>query len=132
MDSRSRYRRTNAGRVGDGSFRQRKSIKVLLMYTRLCFPKPEMQKGVTFDILVFVFRYRKCEKVLRNRLFGYSTDNNHSEGAILSWIAPYGYPQTNQGERLRNARSVFSMPLPLINPFPRGYMLVSKISETLK
>ena len=65
-------------------------------------------------------------------MFSYSTVNNKSEGAILSWIAPYGYPQTNQGERLRNARSVFSMPLPLINPFPRGYMLVSKISETLK
>ena len=76
--------------------------------------------------------YRKREKVLRNRLFGYSTAYNNSEGAILSWIAPYGYPQTNQGERLRNAKSVFSMPLPLINPFPRGYMLVSKISETLK
>ena len=65
-------------------------------------------------------------------MFGYSTVNNNSEGAILSWIAPYGYPQTNQGERLRNARSVFSMPLPLINPFPRGYMLVSKMTETLK
>ena len=64
-------------------------------------------------------------------MFGYSTVNNYSEGAILSWIAPYGYPQTNQGERLRNAKSVFSMPLPLINPFPRDYMLVSKMTETL-
>ena len=31
--------------------------------------------------------YRKREKVLRNRLFGYSTVNNNSEGVILSWIA---------------------------------------------
>ena len=31
--------------------------------------------------------YRKREKVLRNRLFGYTTVNNYSEGAILSWIA---------------------------------------------
>ena len=89
-----------------------------------------MQKGFTFDILVFVFRYRKCEKVLRNRLFDYSTDNNHSEGAILSWIAPYGYPQTNQGERLRNAKRILNAP-PLNKPLPKGYMLLSKISETL-
>ena len=86
--------------------------------------------GIVYTILRNEI-YRKREKVLRNRLFGYSTAYNKSEGAILSWIAPYGYPQTNQGERLRNAKSVFSMPLPLINPFPRGYMLVSKISETL-
>ena len=46
-----------------------------------------MLKGFTFDILVFIFRYRKCVRVLRNRLFGYSTAYNNSEGAILSWIA---------------------------------------------
>ncbi len=51
------------------------------------FPGPEMLKGFTFDILVFIFRYRKSERVLRNRLFGYPTVNNNSEGAILSWIA---------------------------------------------
>ena len=58
--------------------------------------------GIVYTILRNEI-YRKREKVLRNRLFGYTTVNNNSEGAILSWIAPYGYPQTNQGERLRNA-----------------------------
>ena len=64
-------------------------------------------------------------------MFGYTTVNNYSEGAILSWIAPYEYPQTNQGERLRNAKRVLNAP-PLNKPLPKGYMLVSKISETLK
>ena len=49
--------------------------------------QPEMLKDFTFDILIFVFRNRKCVRVLRNRLFGYSTAYNNSEGAILSWIA---------------------------------------------
>ena len=89
-----------------------------------------MLKGFTFDILVFIFRYRKCVRVLSNRLFGYTTAYNYSEGAILSWIAPYGYPQTNQGERLRNAKRILNAP-PLNKPLPKGYMLVSKISETL-
>ena len=40
-------------------------------------------------------------------------------------------PDESRGEAEKR-RSVFSMPLPLINPFPRGYMLVSKIGETPK
>ena len=39
-------------------------------------------------------------------------------------------PDESRGEAEKR-RSVFSMPLPLINPFPRGYMLVSKMTETL-
>ena len=40
-------------------------------------------------------------------------------------------PDESRGEAEKRI-SVFSMPLPLINPFPRGYMLVSKIGETPK
>ena len=61
--------------------------RFLLLYSKSCFPESEVLKGFIFNILVFVFRYRKCEKILRNRLFGYSTAYNKSEGAILSWIA---------------------------------------------
>ena len=39
-------------------------------------------------------------------------------------------PDESRGEAEKR-RSVFSMPLPLINPFPRDYMLVSKMTETL-
>ena len=53
--------------------------RVLLLYSKSCFPGSEMLKGFTFDILVFVFRYRKCVRVLRNRVFGYPTASNNIE-----------------------------------------------------
>ena len=79
-----------------------------------------MLKGFTFDILVFVFRYRKCERFIRNRLFGYTTAYNNSEGAILSWIAPYGYPpDESRGEAEKRKRRILNAP-PLNKPLPMG------------
>ena len=37
--------------------------RLLLLYSKSCFPKSEMLKGFIFDILVFIFRYRKDVKV---------------------------------------------------------------------
>ena len=65
-------------------------------------------------------------------MFGYSTAYNNSEGAILSWIAPLRVPpDESRGEAEKRKKRVLNAP-PLNKPLPKGYMLVSKISETLK